>query len=117
MYTNKSYYVYLLAGKRNGTLYIGITNNLKRRMFEHKDKLSRGFTKKYNVNRLVYFEQYNDVRQALTREKRLKKWHRAWKLELIEKSNPEWKNLSLDTRFRGYDTQRKTRDNGNRRNW
>jgi len=94
MVTFKIYYVYILASKRNGTLYIGITNNLKRRIFEHKSKHVKGFTKKYNVNQLVYFEQHTDVREALTREKRLKKWNRSWKLELIEKANPEWKDLS-----------------------
>ena len=85
-------------------MYIGITNNLERRIFEHKKKLIKGFTQKCNVNRLVYFEVYADVREALTREKRLKKWNRSWKLKLIEETNPEWKNLSkelfkLDARF------------------
>ncbi|MBU0672190.1 MAG: GIY-YIG nuclease family protein [Candidatus Margulisbacteria bacterium] len=93
---NKTYYVYILASKRNGTLYIGITNNLKRRIFEHKKKIIKGFTKKYDVTQLVYFEQYSDVREALTREKRLKKWNRAWKLELIEANNPQWKDLSKE---------------------
>ena len=95
----KNYYVYIMASKRNGTLYVGVTNNLKRRVLEHKSKFSSGFTKKYQVNRLVNFEQYNDVRLALARERRLKKWNRSWKLELIEKSNPEWKDLALDARL------------------
>ncbi|MBU1026534.1 MAG: GIY-YIG nuclease family protein [Candidatus Margulisbacteria bacterium] len=90
----KTYYIYILASKRNGTLYIGVTNNLERRIYEHKNGLIKGFTKKYNVNQLVYFEEYTDVKEALIREKRLKKWNRSWKIDLIEKSNPEWKDLS-----------------------
>lgn len=89
----KSYYVYILASKRNGTLYIGVTNDLVRRVYEHKEGLVEGFTKKYKVDRLVYFEETNDVESAITREKRLKKWNRQWKIELIEKENPEWKDL------------------------
>ncbi|MBU4311255.1 MAG: GIY-YIG nuclease family protein [Candidatus Omnitrophica bacterium] len=89
----KSYYVYMLASKRNGALYIGVTNDLIRRVYEHKQGLVEGFTKKYNVNRLVFFEETNDVESAITREKRLKKWNRKWKIELIEKDNPEWKDL------------------------
>ena len=89
----KSYYVYMLASKRNGTLYIGVTNDLVRRVYEHKEGLVEGFTKKYKVDRLVYFEETNDVESAITREKRLKKWNRQWKIELIEKENPEWKDL------------------------
>ena len=89
----QQYYVYILASKRNGTLYIGITNDLKRRVFEHKEKLIEGFTKTYNINKLVYFEQTSDVRSAIQREKRLKEWHRAWKLKLIEQENKEWKDL------------------------
>ena len=90
---NKVYYVYILASKKNGTLYVGVTNNLKRRIYEHKGKLIEGFTNKYNVSQLIYFEQYSDIREALTREKRLKKWNRAWKVALIEKTNPEWEDL------------------------
>ena len=92
----KTYYVYILASKRNGTLYIGVTNNLERRMYEHKNHLIRGFTEKYNVSMLVYFEQTNDIQTALQREKQLKKWNRKWKLDLIEKINPQWKELSKD---------------------
>ena len=91
---DKNYYVYILASKRNGTLYIGVTNNLERRMYQHKNKLIDGFTKKYGVYKLVHFEMTNDVRSAIQREKQLKKWNRKWKLELIEKENPEWKDLS-----------------------
>ena len=90
----KTYYIYILASKRNGTLYIGITNDLTRRVFEHKTGLVNGFTKKYSVNKLVYFESTSDVNAAILREKRLKKWKRQWKIELIEKSNPDWNDLS-----------------------
>ncbi|MDI6758929.1 MAG: GIY-YIG nuclease family protein [Candidatus Omnitrophota bacterium] len=89
----KSYYVYILASKRNGTLCIGVTNDLVRRVYEHKQGLVEGFTKKYNVHNLVYFEETNDVESAIIREKRLKKWNRKWKIELIEKNNLEWKDL------------------------
>ena len=82
------YSVYIMASKRNGTLYIGITNDLIRRVYEHKNDLSDGFTKKYQVHILVYFEQTEDVISAISREKQLKKWYRKWKIELIEKSNP-----------------------------
>jgi len=91
-----NYYVYILASRRNGTLYIGVTNNLERRIYENKSHLIKGFTEKYNVSMLVYFEQTNDINIALQREKRLKKWNREWKLELIEKSNPNWLDFSKD---------------------
>lgn len=87
------YYVYILASKRNGTLYIGVTNDLVRRVYEHKSDFVEGFTKKYQVHDLVYFEQTDDVEAAIAREKQLKKWNRAWKLELIEKSNGDWRDL------------------------
>ena len=93
---DKTYYVYILASKRNGTLYIGVTNNLYRRMYEHKNKIIGGFTKKYSIDKLVHFETTNDIRIAIQREKRLKKWYRKWKITLIEKENPEWKDLSED---------------------
>ena len=83
------YYVYILASKRNGTLYIGFTNDLQRRLYEHKHGLVEGFTKKYRVHMLVYYEDTTDVTAALAREKQLKKWNRAWKLQLIESTNPE----------------------------
>jgi len=89
----KSYYVYMLASKRNGTLYIGVTSDLIKRVYEHKQGLVEGFTKKYNVHQLVFFEETNDVESAITREKQMKKWNRQWKIELIEKENPEWKDL------------------------
>jgi len=89
----KIYYVYILASNRNGTLYIGVTNDLLKRVYEHKNNLIDGFTKKYSVHRLVYYEQCPDVESALQREKQLKKWNRKWKLGLIEKENPEWIDL------------------------
>lgn len=89
----KFYFVYILSSKRNGTLYIGITSNLPKRVWEHKNKLIEGFTKKYNVNNLVYFEQTENAQSAFLREKQLKKWKREWKIELIEKDNPQWKDL------------------------
>ncbi|HEY6625885.1 MAG TPA: GIY-YIG nuclease family protein [Ignavibacteriaceae bacterium] len=92
----KTYFVYILASKRNGTLYVGITNNLTRRIFEHQSGLIEGFTKKYLIDKLVYFESTSDVNEAIKREKRLKKWKRQWKTELIEKSNPDWRDLSED---------------------
>lgn len=85
-----------MANKKNGVLYVGVTNNLLRRIFEHKNGLVEGFTKKYNVKMLVYFEVHNDIHQAITREKRLKCWNRQWKINLIEQDNPEWKDLYND---------------------
>jgi putative endonuclease len=92
----KNYFVYILTGERNGTLHIGVTSDLVRRVFEHKEGLVDGFTKEYNVKRLVYFEQMNDIVSAITKEKQLKKWNRSWKIKLIEKSNLKWRDLSLD---------------------
>ena len=92
----KPFYVYILASRRNGTLYVGATDDLVRRVFEHKNSLVDGFTKRYNVNRLVYYEQSDSKEGALIREKQIKEWHRKWKLELIEKTNPEWKDLYND---------------------
>jgi len=89
----KNFYVYILANKRNGTLYIGVTSDLIKRVWEHKNKLVDGFSKRYNTNILVYFEQATDARSAITREKQIKTWKREWKLELIEKENPEWQDL------------------------
>ena len=85
--------VYILASKRNGTLYVGVTSDLVKRVYEHKHDLADGFTKEYKVHYLVYFELHQDMNAAITREKQIKKWNRAWKLELIEKSNPTWKDL------------------------
>ena len=89
----RSFYVYILASHIGGTLYIGVTNDLIRRVGEHTLKLIEGFTKDYDVNRLVYFEIFDDIEQAIKREKRLKKWPRAWKISLIEKENPDWIDL------------------------
>ena len=92
----KTYYVYIMASKRNGTLYIGVTNDLIRRVHEHKNDLIAGFTSKYIVHRLVYYEQFGNIEYAIQREKQLKKWNRKWKLELIEKENPNWNDLYID---------------------
>ena len=93
---SKSYYAYILASKRNGTLYIGVTNNLQRRIEQHKSKQAKGFTEKYNVNKLVFFEEFSNIGDAIKSEKQLKAWKRSWKLRLIEESNPEWRDLSLE---------------------
>jgi putative endonuclease len=90
---SKNYYVYILASKRNGTLYIGVTQDLLKRVDLHKKELLDGFTKKYNVNMLVHYEVYQDIKDAILREKRLKKWKREWKIKLIEEKNPNWKDL------------------------
>ena len=89
----KTYYVYILASKKNGTLYIGITNNLKKRVFEHREELVSGFTKKYGVKNLLFYESTESSYTAIQREKNLKNWNRKWKIELIERDNPEWKDL------------------------
>lgn len=85
--------VYLLASKRNGTLYVGVTSALVQRVWQHRNNVSDGFTKRYRVHQLVYYELHNDMISAITREKQIKKWKRAWKIELIEASNPEWADL------------------------
>ncbi|MBN2145552.1 MAG: GIY-YIG nuclease family protein [Candidatus Aureabacteria bacterium] len=87
------YFVYILASKKNDALYVGVTNDLKRRVFEHKNNLVEGFSSKYNIDILVYYEQTTDIKSAIEREKYIKKWNRKWKLELIERNNPEWKDL------------------------
>jgi len=92
----KTYFVYIIASKRNGTLYIGVTSNLVKRVYEHKNKLVEGFTKKYNVHVLVHYEAIEDINSAIKREKQLKKWKRQWKIELIEKNNPNWRDLYYD---------------------
>ena len=91
---NRHYYVYILTNNKNSTLYIGITNNLERRIYEHKQKMVEGFSKQYNLNKLVYFEETVDVISAIEREKCLKKWNRKWKLGLIKKKNPNWEDLA-----------------------
>ena len=85
--------VYILAGKRNGTLYTGVTSDLIKRVYAHKNDLVEGFTRKYGVHRLVYFDQCEDMTSAISREKQIKKWNRNWKLRLIEERNPEWRDL------------------------
>ena len=90
---DKSYYVYIMASGRNGTLYIGVTNDLVRRAHEHRSDFVDGFTKKYRVHSLVYYEATGDVDAAINREKQLKHWLRQWKLALIEEHNPEWRDL------------------------
>lgn len=90
------YYVYILTNKSNRVLYIGVTNNLPRRVYEHKEGLIEGFTSKYNVNKLVYYENTVDIKVAIEREKTLKKWARKKKEWLIEQYNPDWRDLSLD---------------------
>ena len=89
----KSYYIYILASRRNGTLYIGVTSDLIKRVWQHKNKFVEGFTEKYGVDKLVYYEQIEDAENALRREKRLKKYNRKWKMDIIEKLNPDWKDL------------------------
>jgi putative endonuclease len=89
----RSFYVYILASHVGGTLYIGVTNDLIRRVGEHRLKSVKGFTKKYDVDKLVYFEQFDDAENAIRREKRLKSWNRAWKIRLIEELNPNWDDL------------------------
>ncbi len=90
---NKQPAVYILASKRNGTLYIGVTSDLVKRIWEHKNIMVEGFTKRYNVHRLVWYELHESMETAITREKRLKNWKRKWKLELIESSNPKWQDF------------------------
>jgi putative endonuclease len=91
---SKTYYVYILASKRNGTLYIGVTNDLARRVREHREGLVPGFTKTYGVKMLVYYEVFDDISQVIQREKRLKKYKREWKMNLIQQNNVEWRDLT-----------------------
>ena len=92
---SNTYYVYILASRRNGTIYIGVTNDLARRVGEHRDGLASKFTKKYAIKTLVYYEIFEDVHTAIARETRLKKYKRDWKVNLIEESSPHWRDLSL----------------------
>ncbi len=89
----KTYYVYIMASKKHGVLYVGMTSDIKRRVYEHRNGLIEGFTRRYFVHRLVYFEITTDVNAAIAREKQLKRWKRQWKIELIEKDNPDWRDL------------------------
>ena len=92
----KEFYVYILSSKKNGTLYIGVTSNLRQRIYQHKNNLTDGFTNKYGVYTLVYYEPHESAYSAISRERRLKEWKRQWKVALIEKCNPEWRDLYLD---------------------
>jgi putative endonuclease len=92
----KTYYVYIMASRENGTLYIGVTNDIARRAYEHREGLIIGFTKRYDVKLLVHMEPFDDIRAAIQREKSLKKWPREWKIALIEESNPDWRDLYAD---------------------
>ena len=90
------YYVYILANKNNSVLYVRVTNNIQRRILEHKDRINKGFTYRYNVDKLVYYEVHGYINDAILREKRIKKWNRKWKEELIEEHNKEWNDLALE---------------------
>jgi len=96
---HNQFYVYILSNKKNGTLYIGITNDLKRRMFEHKHKIIEGFTKRNGLDKLIYFEQFQIVNDATKREKQMKNWNRQWKIDIIEKDNKDWNDLSFDWKY------------------
>jgi putative endonuclease len=91
--SEKHSYIYILANKRNGTIYVGVTAELKKRVYQHKEKLVEGFTKKYNIDKLMYFEQFNNIASAIEREKQIKSWSRKNKILLIEKNNPMWQDL------------------------
>ena len=94
--TIHQYYLYILTNKKNGVLYIGVTNNLERRMFEHKNKLVKGFSYRYNLDKLVYLEVFQYVEDAIKREKNMKKWKREWKINLIVEDNLNWEDLSKE---------------------
>ncbi|NOX88024.1 MAG: GIY-YIG nuclease family protein [Calditrichaeota bacterium] len=96
MYDDKYFFVYIMTNWNNKVMYVGVTNNLVRRVYEHKNKLIDGFTQKYNINKLVYYEVFMDVRYAIEREKQIKKWRREKKNKLVNTKNPEWKDLSND---------------------
>ena len=89
----KQFFIYIMTNKRRGTLYTGVTSDLSTRIWQHKNNLIEGFTKKYKLHKLVYYEQHENINSAIEREKQIKKWQRQWKLELIEKLNPHWKDL------------------------
>ena len=93
---SRQYYVYIFTNKTNKVLYIGVTNDLERRIFEHKNKIVEGFTKKYNLNKLIYYEVTKDISSAIEREKQLKNWHRDWKINWVNSFNPMWKDLGTN---------------------
>jgi putative endonuclease len=93
---SRSYFIYILANTRRGVLYVGVTNDLNRRVFEHKQKLVPGFTKSHGIVLLVYFEEYASIVEARARERSLKRWRRAWKIALVENVNPDWRDLARD---------------------
>ena len=93
---SRSYFVYILASRRNGTLYVGVTNNLVRRVWEHREGLIAGFTRRHGVKKLVHFEEFQDIHHAIHREKRLKRWKREWKMNLIQQANVQWNDLYDD---------------------
>ncbi|WP_139959267.1 GIY-YIG nuclease family protein [Flavicella sediminum] len=92
----KQFYVYILASKKEGVLYIGVTNDLERRVLEHKTKINKGFTSKYNIDKLMYFEIFSSIEAAILREKQMKKWKREWKVNRIVENNPSWEDLSKE---------------------
>lgn len=89
----KKGFVYIMSNKQDGVLYIGVTSDIVKRVYEHKNSFVDGFTKQYNLKNLVYYEVYDDIEEAIKREKQLKNWHREWKMELVNKQNPNWKDL------------------------
>lgn len=91
--TGKTFYVYIMAKARNSTFYVGVTSDLPKRVWEHKSEVTQGFTKKHDIKTLVYYEAFDSAETAIEREKRLKKWNRAWKMRIIEQMNPEWNDL------------------------
>jgi putative endonuclease len=93
---NKNYYFYIITNYEENVLYTGVTNDLERRIYEHKNKLLKGFSQRYNLNKLVYYEVFDDVNEAIYREKQIKNWRRQWKMDLIKELNPEFKDLSQD---------------------
>lgn len=95
----KNYYVYILTNYDETTFYIGVTSNLSKRIWEHKNKEMEGFSSKYNLAKLVYFEEYTDINNAIAREKQLKRWHRQWKINLITENNPDFNDLSADWEY------------------
>jgi putative endonuclease len=99
------FFVYILASKKDGALYTGVTNSLVRRVYEHRNQLNEGFTKKYFIKKLVYFEEYNYIDEAIAREKCIKRWKRDWKIRIIEEKNPEWKDLYYGIGGKEYDEE------------